>query len=149
MAGPDANLNSAFVKEVMTRFREGMQVGNESEQCLVSKIFTPDASHSRKRPVTVWLHGGGFSIGSAADPRYDGSALARRGDVVVVSINHRLNALGYLYLGTLHEDFADSGNAGQLDIVLALEWVRESIESFGGDPNNVTLFGQSGGGSAT
>jgi para-nitrobenzyl esterase len=94
----------------------------------------------------VWLHGGGFSMGSSADPQYEGSALCRRGDVVVVTLNHRLNALGYLYLGALHADFADSGNAGQHDQVLALEWVRDNIAEFGGDPGNVTIFGESGGG---
>ena len=146
MAGPSANMSSDFVKKVMTIFREGMEVGNESENCLVLNVFTPEASPRRKRPVMVWLHGGGFSIGSAGDPQYDGSALARRGDVVVVTINHRLNALGYLYLGALHNDFADSGNVGQLDIVLALQWVRDNIAAFGGDAGNVTIFGESGGG---
>jgi para-nitrobenzyl esterase len=146
VAGPGANLNSDFVKQVISTFRAGMQVGNESENCLVLNVYTPDASPLRKRPVMVWLHGGGFAIGSAGDPQYDGSALCRRGDVVVVTLNHRLNALGYLYLGALHDDFADSGNVGQLDIVLALQWVRDNIAAFGGDPGNVTIFGQSGGG---
>jgi len=145
-AGPGANLSSDFVKQVMTRFREGMQVGNESEACLFLNVYTPEASPRRRRPVMVWLHGGGFSIGSAGDPQYDGSALCRRGDVVVVTLNHRLNALGYLYLGALHGDFADSGNVGQLDIIRALQWVRDHIAAFGGDAGNVTLFGESGGG---
>src|SRR5262249_54080453 len=99
-----------------------------------------------KRPVMFWMHGGGFTMGSAGDPQYSGAPLARRGDVVVVTVNHRLNVLGYLYLGALHEDFADSGNIGQLDLILALQWVRDNIEEFGGDPNNVTIFGESGGG---
>jgi para-nitrobenzyl esterase len=146
VAGPGANLNSGFVKQVMTTFRAGMEVGNESENCLVLNVFTPEASPVHKRPVMVWLHGGGFAIGSAGDPQYDGSALCRRGDVVVVTLNHRLNALGYLYLGALHDDFADSGNVGQLDIVLALQWVRDNIATFGGDAGNVTIFGESGGG---
>jgi para-nitrobenzyl esterase len=141
-----ANLNSDFIRQVMTIFREGMEEGNEGEDCLVLNVYTPDASPRRRRPVMVWLHGGGFSIGSAGDPQYNGSALARRGDVVVVTINHRLNALGYLYLGALHDDFADSGNAGQLDIVLALQWVRDNIAAFGGDAGNVLIFGESGGG---
>ncbi|WP_324699440.1 carboxylesterase/lipase family protein [Novosphingobium sp. RL4] len=118
----------------------------ESEDCLVLNVITPDASSARKRPVMVWLHGGAFAMGSGLDPMTDGSELARRGDVVFVSLNHRLNAMGFLYLGGLHEDFADSGNVGMLDIVLALEWVRDNIASFGGDPENVTIFGQSGGG---
>jgi para-nitrobenzyl esterase len=146
VAGPGADLNSDFVKQVMTTFRQGMEIGNESEQCLVLNVYTPDASPIRKRPVMVWLHGGGFAIGSSGDPQYDGSALARTGDVVVVTINHRLNALGYLYLGALHDDFADSGNIGQLDIVLALQWVHDNIGAFGGNSGNVTIFGQSGGG---
>ena len=118
----------------------------QSEDCLILNVYTPEASRAHKRPVMVWLHGGGFAMGSAGIPSYDGSNLARRGDVVVVGINHRLNAMGYLYLGALHDDFADSGNVGQLDIVLALEWVRDNIEAFGGDPGNVTIFGESGGG---
>jgi para-nitrobenzyl esterase len=120
--------------------------GKESEDCLVLNVFTPEATQTRKRPVMVWLHGGGLAVGSGGIPSTDGDELCRFGDVVVVSLNHRLNALGYLYLGALHEDFADSGNVGQLDIVLALQWVRDNIANFGGDPNNVTIFGQSGGG---
>lgn len=146
MAGPGANLNSHLVKQVLTIFRAGMEIGNESENCLFLNVYTPDASPRHKRPVMVWLHGGGFAIGSAGDPQYDGGALCRRGDVVVVTLNHRLNALGYLYLGALHDDFADSGNIGQLDIILALQWVREHIAAFGGDAGNVTIFGESGGG---
>jgi para-nitrobenzyl esterase len=146
VAGPGADLNSEFVKQIITTFRAGMEVGNESENCLVLNVYTPEALPLRKRPVMVWLHGGGFAIGSAGDPQYDGSALCRRGDVVVVTLNHRLNALGYLYLGALHDDFADSGNVGQLDILLALQWVRDNIAAFGGDAGNVTIFGQSGGG---
>lgn len=118
----------------------------ESEACLVLNVITPDASARRKRPVMVWLHGGGFAMGSGFDAMVDGSLLAAHGDVVYVSLNHRLNALGFLYLGGMHEDFADSGNAGMLDIVLALQWVRDNIAQFGGDPHNVTIFGQSGGG---
>jgi para-nitrobenzyl esterase len=116
------------------------------EDCLFLNVFTPDASRARKRPVMFWLHGGGFTSGTGGISSYDGSALCRRGDVVVVTINHRLNALGYLYLGALHEDFADSGNVGQLDQILALQWVRDNIEAFGGDPNCVMIFGESGGG---
>ena len=96
----------------------------------------------------VWLHGGGFSQGSASAPVFDGTNLARRSDVVVVGINHRLNVLGYAYLAELGgSDFAKSGNAGILDIVQALQWVRDNIDRFGGDPKNVMIFGESGGGS--
>jgi para-nitrobenzyl esterase len=118
----------------------------ESEDCLFLNVITPHASRGGRRPVMVWLHGGAFSMGSGLDPMTDGGRLAERGDLVIVSLNHRLNALGYLYLGALDPDFADSGNAGQLDIVLALQWVRDNIAAFGGDPGNVTIFGESGGG---
>jgi para-nitrobenzyl esterase len=130
---------------VMTAFKAGMEVGHESEDCLRLNVYTPEASPIRKRPVMVWLHRGGFVMGSGGDVMYDGSFLARRGDVVVVTVNHRLNAFGYLYLGHLHPDFADSGNAGQLDLILALDWIRRNIADFGGDPANVMLFGHSGG----
>ena len=143
---PGADLSTPFVKKVQAAGKQGVEIGNEGEDCLVLNVYTPEASPARKRPVMVWLHGGGFAMGSAGDPQYEGSALCRRGDVVVVGINHRLNALGYLYLGGLHADFADSGNNGQLDIVLALQWVRDNISQFGGDPGNVTIFGESGGG---
>ena len=119
----------------------------ESEDCLVLDLYSPGVNDGRKRPVMVWLHGGGFSQGAASAPVYDGTNLARRGDVVVVGVNHRLNVLGYCYLGELGgADFAKSGNAGILDLVQALEWVRDNIEHFGGDPKNVTIFGESGGG---
>ncbi len=119
----------------------------EAEDCLVLNVFTPALGDGRKRPVMVWLHGGGFSTGSASRPILDGSSLARTGDVVVVSINHRLNVFGFTYLGeALGSDFASSGAVGLLDIVAALRWVRDNIDRFGGDPNLVTIFGQSGGG---
>jgi para-nitrobenzyl esterase len=116
------------------------------EDCLTLHVWTP-ALDTGKRPVMVWLHGGAFSYGSANSPRYDGSNLARRNDVVVVAVNHRLNIFGHLDLSTVGgERFAQSGNAGVLDLVQALEWVRDNIGRFGGDPGNVTIFGQSGGG---
>jgi para-nitrobenzyl esterase len=119
----------------------------ESEDCLVLNVFTPALGGGRKRPVMVWLHGGGFSTGTGSSPILDGTSLARTSDVVVVSINHRLNVFGFTYLGeAAGSDFALSGGAGMLDIVAALQWVRENIERFGGDPNLVTIFGQSGGG---
>jgi len=146
--GTGGKVNPEVMRVMATLFSAGPQdrPPPESENCLVLNVFTPDASRSRKRPVMFWLHGGGFAQGSGSGATYDGSALCRRGDVVVVTINHRLNALGYLYLGALHDDFADSGNVGQLDQILALKWVRDNIEAFGGDPHNVTIFGQSGGG---
>lgn len=118
-----------------------------SETCLTLNVWTPDPSPGRARPVMVWVHGGGFSMGSGASPNTDGARLAHRGDVVVVTLNHRLNAFGYLYLGEFGSRYASWANAGQQDIVAALRWVRDNIRAFGGDPNNVTLFGQSGGGS--
>ena len=119
----------------------------EGEDCLRLNIWTPAVGDSRKRPVMLWCHGGGFSTGSGSSPVTDGTNLARRGDVVVVTINHRLNVLGYTFLGELGgEEFAQSGAAGMLDIVHALAWVRDNIAQFGGDPGTVTVFGQSGGG---
>ena len=118
---------------------------NSSEDCLVLNVWTPRVDRGR-RPVMVWLHGGGFSGGSGANREYDSVNLALRGDVVAVTINHRLNIFGYLHLGdVLGNEYAASGNAGQLDIIAALNWVKENIAQFGGDPNNVTIFGQSGG----
>ena len=123
--------------------------GAEGEDCLVLNVFTPGTNDGGKRPVMFWCHGGGFISGSGG-AAYDGTNLARRGDVVVVSINHRLNGLGFLHLGDIGgPEFAQSGNAGMLDIVAALEWVRDNIAGFGGDPGNVTVFGESGGGRKT
>jgi para-nitrobenzyl esterase len=119
----------------------------EGEDCLRLNIWTPAVGDDRKRPVMLWCHGGGFSTGSGSSPVTDGTNLARRGDVVVVTINHRLNVLGYTFLGELGgEEFAETGGAGMLDIVHALAWVRDNIAQFGGDPATVTIFGQSGGG---
>jgi para-nitrobenzyl esterase len=119
----------------------------EGEDCLVLNVWTPGVDDGAKRPVMLWCHGGGFVTGSGSSPGTDGTNLARRGDVVVVSINHRLNVLGFTYLGELGgPQFAQSGDVGVLDIVHALAWVRENIGEFGGDPDNVTVFGQSGGG---
>jgi para-nitrobenzyl esterase len=116
------------------------------EDCLTLHVWTPALDNS-KRPVMVWLHGGAFSYGSANSPRYDSTNLARRNDVVVIAVNHRLNVFGHLDLSQIGgERFAQSGNAGLLDLVSALEWVREHAQRFGGDPGNVTIFGQSGGG---
>ena len=118
-----------------------------SEDCLRLNVWTPAAHDGRRRPVLVYFHGGAYSNGSVNDNLYDGTALCRQGDVVVVTVNHRLNGFGYLYLAQLGgPEFADSGNVGQLDLVSALQWVHDNIAEFGGDPASVTIFGQSGGG---
>ncbi len=119
----------------------------EGEDCLVMNVFTPGVNDGRKRPVMVWLHGGGFTSGAGSAHAFDGNYLARSGDAVVVSVNHRLNIFGFLYLADAGgEKYADSGNAGLLDMVAVLEWVRDNVAHFGGNPGNVTIFGQSGGG---
>jgi para-nitrobenzyl esterase len=115
------------------------------EDCLYLNIWTAEASPARRRPVMVYIHGGAYSTGSAVDPLLDGTRLALN-DVVVVTVQHRLNAFGYLYLARLDPNFPDSGNAGQLDLILALRWIGENIAGFGGDPARITVFGQSGGG---
>ena len=121
--------------------------GIQSEDCLHLNVWTPSINDNGKRPVMVWLHGGGYVAGCSQEhPAYDGENLARNHDVVLVSVNHRLGAVGYLDLSQYGEKYKDSGNVGQLDIVLSLEWVKENIGRFGGDPGNVTIFGQSGGG---
>ena len=118
-----------------------------SEDCLYLNVWTPAMGDSGKRPVLFWLHGRGFSEGAGSEGWYSGAKLAESGDVVVVTINHRLNVFGFLYLGELGgEKYAASGINGMLDVVLALEWVRDNIAEFGGDPDNVTIFGESGGG---
>jgi len=119
----------------------------KSEDCLVLNVFTPGLNDGRKRPVMVWLHGGGFASGSGSGRILDGTSLAHTHDVVVVTLNHRLNVFGYTYLGdAMGAEFAQSAAVGLLDIVAALQWVRDNISGFGGDPNLVTIFGQSGGG---
>jgi len=115
-----------------------------SEDCLFLNVWTP--ALTGRRPVMVYIHGGAYSSGSGSAPLYDGVRLCKRGDVVVVTVNHRLNVFGYGYLARLVPELADSGNAGQLDLILALRWVQDNIASFGGDPGKVMVFGQSGGG---
>ncbi len=120
-----------------------------SEDCLFLNLWTPALRDGRKRPLLVYVHGGGYNTGSGSHPAYDGGALCRRGDVVVVTLNHRLNAFGYLHLADIEgadERFADAGNIGQWDLIQALHWLREHAGEFGFDAGNVTLFGQSGGG---
>lgn len=119
----------------------------QDENCQFLNVWTQSLSTQAKKPVMVWLHGGGFSAGSSIEQvAYDGENLSRFGDVVVVSVNHRLNILGYLDLSSFGEEYKNSGNAGNADLVAALRWIRDNIAAFGGDPGNVTLFGQSGGG---
>jgi para-nitrobenzyl esterase len=118
-----------------------------SEDCLVLNVWTPSPNRQKRGlPVIVWLHGGAFVFGSAGAPGYDCFNIAKAGNLVAVSINHRLNAFGYLYLGDSDERFASAGNVGQLDLIAALQWIRDNIAAFGGDPGNVTIFGESGGG---
>ena len=124
----------------------GWDDGYQREECQVLNVWTKGINDGKKRPVMVWLHGGGFSMGASSElPFYDGANLAKK-DVVLVSINHRLNVLGYLDLSAFGEKYKYSGVGGVMDMVKALEWVNKNIEQFGGDPNNVTIFGQSGGG---
>jgi len=123
----------------------GDQAGTDNNSQNLN-IWTPGIADGQKRPVMVWLHGGGFSTGSANEAGYDGANLSREGDVVVVGVNHRLNAFGFLDLSAYGDKYKDSANIGIWDIVDALQWVQDNIASFGGDPDNVTVFGQSGGG---
>ncbi len=119
----------------------------KEEDCMNLNVWSPSLSDGKKRPVMVWLHGGGYTAGSSCElPSYDGENLSRTGDVVVVSINHRLNVLGFLDLSAVDDKYAKSANVGMMDVVAALEWVHNNITNFGGDPGNVTIFGQSGGG---
>jgi len=121
--------------------------GYTNEDCLRINVWTPGINDGKKRPVLFWIHGGGYTAGSSIElPSYDGENLAKKGDVVVVSINHRLNILGFLDLSAYGEKYKTSMNNSMLDIQTALSWVNKNISNFGGDPNNVTIFGQSGGG---
>ncbi len=117
-----------------------------SEDCLSLNVYTPSARRGGRRPVMVWLHGGGWWVGAASAPAVRGHRLAQLGDVVLVTLNHRLGVFGHLKLDDPDERFADSGNVGTLDMIAALKWVRDNAAAFGGDPGNVTIFGQSGGG---
>jgi para-nitrobenzyl esterase len=121
--------------------------GQPGEDCLRVNVWTPSTADATRRPVLVWIHGGGYTSGSSNELRmYDGESLARRGNVVVVSLNHRLGPLGYMNLQDYGEKWSSAVNLGQLDLIAALEWVRENIGRFGGDPAKVLVFGQSGGG---
>jgi para-nitrobenzyl esterase len=121
--------------------------GQPSEDCLCVNVWTPSINDSKKRPVMVWIHGGQYVSGSDNELRmYDGESLSRRGEVVLVSLNHRLGVLGYMNLSAYGQKWADASNVGMLDLVAALAWVKTNISNFGGDPNTVMIFGQSGGG---
>jgi len=121
--------------------------GYANEDCLRLNIWTQGLQDGKKRPVMVWIHGGGYTAGSSQElPSYDGENISKKGDVVLVSINHRLNILGFLDLSEFGEKYKASANVSMLDMVAALQWVKANIANFGGDPDNVTIFGQSGGG---
>lgn len=121
--------------------------GYPNEDCLRLNIWSQGINDGKKRPVMVWLHGGGYSAGSSQElPAYDGESISKKGDIVLVSVNHRLNILGFLNLSNFGDQYKASANVGIMDLVAALEWVKSNISNFGGDPNNVTIFGQSGGG---
>ena len=144
---PPQNMDNRYANQLPS-FRDHWNYDDVSEDCLKLNVFTKALNDGRKRPVLFWIHGGGFTNGNSIEQDgYNGENFARLGDVVFVSINHRLGALGYCHLaGVGGEKFAASGNVGMLDIVAALEWVRDNIANFGGDPGNVTIMGQSGGG---
>jgi len=143
---PQAGLRAATRPELET-FSGAPDTSPDSEDCLTLHVWTPGIGDHEKRPVMVWLHGGAFSYGSANSERLRGSRLVRRGDVVVVTVNHRLNIFGHLDLSeTGGGEYAQSGNAGVLDLLAALNWIQDNIGRFGGDPGNVTIFGESGGG---
>jgi para-nitrobenzyl esterase len=147
--GMTARAQSPQPAELGQTYRLPPDEGTVSEDCLHLNVWTPSPNISGKRlPVLVYIHGGAYNGGTVNSALYDGTRLARRGDVVVVTVNHRLNAFGFLYLAGVTSDpvYADSGNAGTLDLVLALNWVQRNIDQFGGDPTRVTIFGQSGGG---
>ncbi|MGH7779021.1 MAG: carboxylesterase/lipase family protein [Candidatus Binataceae bacterium] len=139
--------NAFALPPALMKLFAGVEPQPISEDCLVLNVWSPALADGRKRPVMFWCHGGAFIAGSGSSPWYDGANLARKGDVVVVTINHRLGAFGYLHLADIAgAEFDSAGSAGMLDIVAALEWVRDNIASFGGDSGNVTIFGESGGG---
>jgi para-nitrobenzyl esterase len=138
---PTTTVNDIF------EFPFNHDLGYPNEHCQSLNVWTRKLNDGKKRPVMVWFHGGGFTAGSSIElPSYDGENLARKGDVVVVTVNHRLNILGFLDLSAYGDKYKGSGNAGLLDLVASLQWVKDNIANFGGDPDNVTIFGQSGGG---
>lgn len=132
-----------FEGDIMSPHRFWLQ----GENCQNLNLWTPSLDPDAKLPVLVWLHGGGFFSGSAVEQlAYDGQSLSKKGQAVIIAVNHRLNVLGYLDLRGFGEKFDRSVNAGNIDLIAALRWIQENIRNFGGDPDNVTIFGQSGGG---
>ncbi len=137
--GPICPQASGFGEMALTRLTAESRRLPQSEDCLVLNVWTPGLDG--RRPVMFWMHGGGFYMGSGSQPTYDGIALAERGDVVIVTVNHRLNVFGYLHLEDLGgKEFEGSGMAGMLDLELALKWVRDNIAAFGGNPKNVMIL---------
>lgn len=143
----DATRFGAPAPQLADRARDAsVAAPTPSEDCLVLNVWTPGLNDGARRPVMVWIHGGGLSVGSGSEPVNDGARLCARRDVVLISVNHRLNAFGYLFLGDAVRSGRAVASPGQLDLVAALQWVRDNVAEFGGDPANVTIFGQSGGG---
>jgi len=144
---PEAPLAAPSLGPAGAGPRVAPEAGVQSEDCLHLNVFTPGLRDHRKRPVLVYFHGGAYNNGSVNSALYDGKRLCHRGDLVVVTVNHRLNAFGFMYLGAIDpKQYPDSGNVGMLDLVLALKWVKNNIAEFGGDASRVLIFGQSGGG---
>ncbi|HEX2560873.1 carboxylesterase/lipase family protein [Phenylobacterium sp.] len=144
---PSGEAQSALGRSLAEVFPTARETREGREDCLFLNVWSRGLGDGKKRPVMVWFHGGGYAYGSGGWPMYEGLGLARKGDVVVVTVNHRLNAFGYAYLAeAMGEAYGKSGNAGLLDLVAVLGWVRDNAEAFGGDPKNVTIFGESGGG---
>ena len=147
-SGATAVPTSDFGLTIKTVFPTPGEMKIDNEDCLFLNVWTPNTGDNKARPVMFWIHGGGYAYGSSSWPVYDGENLSRRGDVVVVSVNHRLNVFGYLHLAEIFGDeYKNSGDAGMQDLVLSLQWVRDNIGAFGGDKDNVTIMGESGGGS--
>ena len=147
-ASPQPAVDPRYAYARLVTFDQALANGGMGEDCLRLNLWTPGLEPEAKRPVMVCIHGGGFTNGSGALPLFDGAELAARGDVVVVAVTHRLNVFGYVDLEAagVRGEVADAGTAGLLDLVEALRWVREHADRFGGDPQRVTVFGQSGGG---
>src|ERR1700744_5917031 len=144
--GPVCPTDATTTVNDVFEFPFNHDLGYNNEHCQVLNVWTSKLNDGKKRPVMVWFHGGGFTAGSSIElPSYDGENLARKGDVVLVSVNHRLNILGFLDLSAYGDKYKGSANAGLLDLQMALQWVHDNIDQFGGDPDNVTIFGQSGG----
>ena len=145
MYSPGGPRQSDFSTEMQALFPTGPETRQDNEDCLFLNVWTP-APDAKKRPVLFWIHGGGHAYGSGGWPAYDGRNLAAKGDVVVITVNHRLNAFGYMALGERFPEFKQVANVGDLDLVAALKWVQANAAAFGGDPGNVTIMGESGGG---